>query len=200
MRLYHILLSVVGVIVIFFVVSSMSFSGRYAEGDPLSFVNLSYLMTSKIMLLKHGAPVGGYWTAGWPSFTLQLSASSLSYGGQAKIIEDEFSPFSLLLPGLISFPFTLMLSDELAQDEEDAEDYDLEAIQNRTRLRDDDDDDAATLVGIRRDHEAVSGDNVVFEIGDEDEDEEDGSKKRKVNNRLSGENHRDTDERQGLVG
>jgi hypothetical protein len=35
------------------------------------------------------------------------------------------------------------MSDELAQDEEDAEDYDLEALENRTssRMMDDDDDD-----------------------------------------------------------
>jgi len=94
----------------------------------------------------------------------------------------------------------LMLSDEIAQDEEDAEDYDLEALQHRTALRqEDDEDDAATLVGGRQ--VGVSGDDVVFEIGDEDEDDEDGTKKRKAQNRLSGENHRGTDaERQALVG
>ena len=201
-RLYYILLSVVAVIAIFFVVSSMSFSGRFAEGDPyFFFVNLSYSIASKITLPKRGAPVGGYWMAGWPSFTLQPSASSSSYGVQVKIIEDK-SYFMSFPPDLILFPSTLMLSDELAQDEEDAEDYDLEAIQNRTRLREEDEeDDAATLVGSRRGHEErLGGEDVVFEIGDEDEDEEDGSKKRKVNNRLSGENHRGTDdERQGLV-
>jgi len=95
-----------------------------------------------------------------------------------------------------------MLSDELAQDEEDAEDYDLDAIQHRSRLRqEDDEDDAATLVGGRQGHVGgVSADDVVFEIGDEDEDEEDGSKRRKAQNRLSGENHQGTDvERQALV-
>jgi len=96
-----------------------------------------------------------------------------------------------------------MLSDELAQDEEDAEDYDLEAIQHRTRLPDEDDeDDAATLVGSRRGHpETAAGDDVVFEIGDEDEEDEEASKKRKAPNRLSNENYQGTDaERQGLVG
>lgn len=95
-----------------------------------------------------------------------------------------------------------MLSDEIAQDEEDAEDYDLEAIQHRTRLRqEDDEDDAATLVGGGQGHSmGVSGDDVVFEIGDEDEDEEDKSKKRKGQSRLSGENNFGTDaERQALV-
>lgn len=100
------------------------------------------------------------------------------------------------------FPFsTLMLSDEIAQDEEEAEDYDLEAIQHRTRLRhEDDEDDAATLVGGRQGYVGASGDDVVFEIGDEEDEEEDGSKKRKAQNRLSGENHQGTDvERQALV-
>jgi hypothetical protein len=94
------------------------------------------------------------------------------------------------------------MSDEIAQDEEDAEDYDLEAIQSRTRVRDDedDDDDAATLVGGRRGNpNSLTEDNVVFEIGDEDDDDE-ASKKRKVN-RLSGENGGEPEgERQGLMG
>jgi len=93
------------------------------------------------------------------------------------------------------------MSDEIAQDEEDAEDYDLEAIQHRTRLRDEDeDDDAATLVGGRHGNpHAPANDDVVFEIGDEDEDDEDASKKRKVA-RLSGENHQGSEgEREGLM-
>lgn len=95
-----------------------------------------------------------------------------------------------------------MLSDEIAQDEEDAEDYDLEAIQHRTRLREEDDeDDAATLVGGRQGQSvSVSRDDVVFEIGDEDDDDDDGSKRRKAQNRLSGETNGGTDiERQALV-
>lgn len=93
------------------------------------------------------------------------------------------------------------MSDEIAQDEEDAEDYDLEAIQSRTHVREeDDDDDAATLVGGRRGNPtSLAQDDVVFEIGDEDEDEDEGSKKRKVN-RLSGENRQEPEgERQGLM-
>jgi len=79
----------------------------------------------------------------------------------------------------------LAMSDEVAQDEEDAEDYDLEAIQSRTQAREDDDeDDAATLVAGRQGHHhnSLSDDQVVFQIGDEDEEED--AKKR----RLSGEN------------
>lgn len=92
---------------------------------------------------------------------------------------------------------TLAMSDEVAQDEEDAEDYDLEAIQSRTQAREDDDDDAATLVGGRRGHHqnnSLSDDQVVFQIGDEDEDED--AKKR----RLSGENLEGVQgEREGLM-
>ena len=40
----------------------------------------------------------------------------------------------------------LAMSEELAQEDEDAEDYDMEALERRTRLRDGDDDDDATLV------------------------------------------------------
>ncbi|KAF5388543.1 hypothetical protein D9757_004631 [Collybiopsis confluens] len=63
---------------------------------------------------------------------------------------------------------TLAMSDELAQDEADAEDYDLESLEHRGRVRDDDDD--ATLRGDDPGH-PVGEDSVVFEIGDEDEEE-----------------------------
>ncbi|KAG6862135.1 hypothetical protein C0995_004217 [Termitomyces sp. Mi166 len=118
-RLYYILLGTVVVIAIFFVVSSLSFSGRLAE-------------------------------------------------------------------------------DEIAQDEEDAEDYDLEALSRRTRARDDDDN--ATLVADRGPG-GPAHPEVVFEIGDEEpgsDGEDDVNAKKR---RLSGENRRDTDhERQGLMG
>ncbi|KAG6817752.1 hypothetical protein H0H87_004543 [Tephrocybe sp. NHM501043] len=119
-RLYYILLATVVVIAIFFVVSSMSFSGRLAE-------------------------------------------------------------------------------DEIAQDEEDAEDYDLEALDSRTRARDDDDN--ATLVADRGLGRPVHAEEVVFEIGDEEpgSDGEDDTNVKK--RRLSGENHKGADhERQGLMG
>lgn len=76
--------------------------------------------------------------------------------------------------------FTLLMSDELAQDEEDAEDYDLEAIEHRTEARRRDDDEA-TLVGGRG-AASVNEDAVVFEIGDEDahdlDDDDDANKSR----------------------
>ena len=90
--------------------------------------------------------------------------------------------------------------DELAQEDEDAEDYDLESIQMRTEALGahhmNDDDDAATLVGVHR----PADDAVVFEIGDEDaqelSDDEDSTKKRRGNTtRHEGEEH----EREGLM-
>ena len=91
--------------------------------------------------------------------------------------------------------------DELAQDEEDAEDYDMEALERRTEAlhaHRDDDDDAATLVGHRPG--SMHEDAVVFEIGDEDaqelSDDEDNSKKRRgAAHHDGGEEH----EREGLM-
>jgi hypothetical protein len=99
---------------------------------------------------------------------------------------------------------TLAMSDELAQDEEDAEDYDLESLEHRTHGRmmdDDDDDDDETLVGSRRGGPAsIAEDAVVFEIGDEDDhgsDDEDRHAKRKHNRESSGDGTRR--EREGLM-
>jgi hypothetical protein len=89
--------------------------------------------------------------------------------------------------------------DEIAQDEEDAEDYDMEALEHRTRARDDDDD--ATLVG-RRGPDSLAEDHVVFEIGDED-DEDDASphkKRRGGQNGVSEHHEGEEDERSGLIG
>lgn len=94
---------------------------------------------------------------------------------------------------------TLAMSDEIAQDEEDAEDYDLEALEGRTRARD---DDELTLVGGRRGSpQGLAEDNVVFEIGDEDagsDDEDAPAKKRRAEQRLSGEQP-DGEEGRGLI-
>lgn len=68
------------------------------------------------------------------------------------------------------------MSDELAQEDEDAEDYDLEALELQTHARDDDDDDGATLVGSHRPAAAVGEDSVVFEIGDQDLSDDDEPK------------------------
>jgi hypothetical protein len=100
--------------------------------------------------------------------------------------------------------FTLAMSDELVQDEADAEDYDLESLEHRGvhQPGHDDDDDAATLVGGRR-PTAPADDRVVFEIGDEDahgseDDEEDKNWRGAAapHDRAEGGAH----EREGLMG
>lgn len=97
---------------------------------------------------------------------------------------------------------TLAMFDELAQDEEDAEDYDMEALEQRAEADDayrrHDDDDTATLVG--RGPGSMQEDAVVFEIGDEDahelSDDEDPAKRRRAQGvRHEGEDH----EREGLM-
>lgn len=94
------------------------------------------------------------------------------------------------------------MSDELAQEDEDAEDYDLEAIEARTRMRQDDDDDA-TLVGGRRGPNSIVGeDAVVFEIGDQDLSDDEESKaadKRHRKDSHSDDHHIHDSERQGLM-
>lgn len=96
----------------------------------------------------------------------------------------------------------LAMFDELAQDEEDAEDYDMEALERRTDAlehgRDHDDDDTATLVG--RGPGSMAEDAVVFEIGDEDahelsEDEDPAKKAARRTAHHDGEEH----EREGLM-
>ncbi|KAF4622955.1 hypothetical protein D9613_002182 [Agrocybe pediades] len=161
-RLYYILIFTVFVIAIFFVVSSLSFSGRLAE--------------------DYAAKTGVY---------------------AVKTTEDKSfdSAVNCFCPYLVLFVVsTLFMSDEIAQDEQDAEDYDLETLHSRHHRQDDDDDDAATLVGGRRGNPnaPAGGEDVVFEIGDEDDDEDEASKKAKAI-RLSGENGRGDEERQGLM-
>jgi len=163
-RLHLVLLFAVLVVVAFFVVSSMSFSGRLAEDYVAKTWRLRWWLLDGWLALL---------------YLVCFIAIALIWRPSANNRR-------------------LAMSDEVAQDEEDAEDYDLEAIQSRTQARDDDDeDDAATLVGGRRGHNhntSLSDDQVVFEIGDEDEDED--TKKR----RLSGENLEGVQgEREGLM-
>ncbi|KAJ8702293.1 hypothetical protein PTI98_001024 [Pleurotus ostreatus] len=169
-RLNHILIIIVIVIAIFFVVSSMSFSGRMAE----DYAAQSW--KSRWWLLD-----------GWLALLYLVGFSAIAYLWRPSENNRRLS-----------------MSDELAQDEEDAEDYDLEALESRTHARDDDDDDNATLVGDRRGGPApLRDDHVVFEIGDEDagSDDEDESKKQGRIKLQSSENlPGDVQERQGLIG
>lgn len=99
----------------------------------------------------------------------------------------------------LSLASTLAMSDEIAQDEEDAEDYDLEALNRRTRARDDDDN--ATLVADRG-RGGPAHPEVVFEIGDEDPGSDGEDHVSAKQRRLSVERHgsMDNHERQGLMG
>jgi len=89
-RLHYILLSVVMVIAIFFVISSMSFSGRFAEGSAFFQLPSWCLMILKIMLQILGKRDGGCWMVTWPFSILRPSRSLYSYGAPAKTIEDKF--------------------------------------------------------------------------------------------------------------
>ncbi|KAJ7103331.1 lung seven transmembrane receptor-domain-containing protein [Mycena belliarum] len=153
-NLYRILLFTVLVIAIFFVVSTMSFSGRLAEDYSAKSWRVRWWLLD-----------------GWLALLYLVAFSAISY---------------LWRPSANNR--RLAMSDEIAQDEEDADDYDLESMGQRGRIPEEDDDDAATLVGSRRGgHDVVAEDSVVFEIGDEDgasDDEEEAKKRRR---RLSGE-------------
>ncbi|KAJ7040415.1 lung seven transmembrane receptor-domain-containing protein [Mycena alexandri] len=164
-NLYRILLFTVLVIAVFFVVSTLSFSGRLAEDYSAKSWRVRWWLLD-----------------GWLALLYLVAFSAISY---------------LWRPSANNR--RLAMSDEIAQDEEDAEDYDLESMGQHGRIADDDDDDAATLVGVRRGgHEVVADDNVVFEIGDEDDEDDEEVKKRR--RRLSGEQPRSgEEERRGLM-
>ncbi|TFK36947.1 lung seven transmembrane receptor-domain-containing protein [Crucibulum laeve] len=169
-HLYHILLFAVLVIAAFFVVSSMSFSGRLAEDYAAKSWKLRWWLLD-----------------GWLALLYFVAFAAIAFLWRPSENNRRYIHIS-----------TLAMSDEIAQDEEDAEDYDLEAIQHRTRVRE---DDEATLVGARRGGpDSIAEDNVVFEIGDEDDEDDDAAKKRHAQ-RLSGEAPRGQDsEREGLMG
>ncbi|KAJ6575316.1 lung seven transmembrane receptor-domain-containing protein [Mycena capillaripes] len=166
-NLYRILLFTVVVIAVFFVVSTLSFSGRLAEDYSAKSWRVRWWLLD-----------------GWLALLYLVAFSAISY---------------LWRPSANNR--RLAMSDEIAQDEEDAEDYDLEAMGERGGIKDEDDDDTATLVGSRRGgHDAVAEDNVVFEIGDEDGGSDDEEEMKKRRRRLSGEQQRSgEDERRGLM-
>lgn len=80
------------------------------------------------------------------------------------------------------------MSEELAQDENDAaDDYEIDTLQRRMGTHDDEEDGLGRTHGLR--HEPMSED-VVFEIGDQDSDDDDDPRKRTGAIRLSGEGER----------
>jgi hypothetical protein len=98
----------------------------------------------------------------------------------------------------------LLMSEELAQDDDDAEDYDLEALESRSHTRRTRDDDEATLVGGAGAHAPIVDDAVVFEIGDEDahdlNDEDDDPHKHARRRQSGADEDGHEDERAGLIG
>ncbi|KAH9950867.1 lung seven transmembrane receptor-domain-containing protein [Amylocystis lapponica] len=171
--LYRILLITVLVIAIFFVVSSLTFSGRLAEDYGAKSWKVQWWLLD-----------------GWLALLYLFDFVAIGYLWRPSPNNRRY---------MVS---TLAMFDELAQDDEDAEDYDLEAIERRTDARGmlNDDDDTATLVGQHGG--AVGEDAVVFDIGDEDapelsdDDEATIAKKR----RAQAEQHEGTEhEREGLM-
>ena len=207
-KLQYILLFVVFVISIFFVVSTLTFTGRLAEG---SFQTLCYLVTIWHLMLHsyrlrgkqlEGALVAPGWLA-IPPLLLCVWGYRLPVAAIGQ--QQQMSYFRrLVLPSGPDYQpryLTLLMSDELAQDEEDAEDYDLDAIERRTEARRRDDDEA-TLVGGRG-AASVNDDAVVFEIGDEDahdlSDDDDAHKSRHTSTERTREDSDHSDERVGFL-
>lgn len=146
-RLHWILQFTVLVIAAFFVVSSLSFSGRMAEDYAANSWKVRWWLLD-----------------GWLALLYLVAFSAIAF---------------LWRPS--EHNIRLSMSDELAQDEADADDYDPEALELRTRNHGpDDDDDDATLVGGRRGGAApLPSDEVVFEIGDDDDEGDATPKKRR---------------------
>ncbi|KAH8099260.1 lung seven transmembrane receptor-domain-containing protein [Cristinia sonorae] len=162
--LYRILMFTVGVIVIFFIVSSFVFSGRRAEDYGARSWKIQWWLLD-----------------GWLTLLYLIDFTAISYLWRP-------SPNNR----------RLAMFDEIAQDEEDAEDYDMEALERRTEARGMGmDDDAITLVD--RGPGAVHSDEVVFEIGDDghdgSDDEDSVSAKKRRGPVQEGPEH----EREGLM-
>lgn len=163
--LHRILLLTVLVIAIFFVVSSLTFSGRLAEDYGAKSWKVQWWLLD-----------------GWLALLYLVDFAAIAWLWRP-------SPNNR----------RLAMFDELAQDPDDAEDYDLEALERRADAQAivDGDDDTATLVGTRG-NGSIAEDAVVFDIGDEDADDEDSvsAKKRRTGaDHADGEDH----EREGLM-
>jgi hypothetical protein len=185
-RLHHILLSTVVVILIFFVISSMSFSDRLAEGTLLLVIFLFSILVN-ISYVDYAAKS---WRMRWWLLDAYLAILYfVAFWGIAYLWRPSENNRRLAM------------SDEISQEDEDAEDYDLEALQHRTVARE---DDEITLVNSRREHDALAEDHVVFEIGDEDAGSDDEgeaiAKKRRGERRVSGDKEIGVEEeREGLM-
>ncbi|CAL1694966.1 unnamed protein product [Somion occarium] len=184
--LYRILLLTVLVIAAFFVVSSMTFSGRFAEDYGAKSWKVQWWLLD-----------------GWLALLYLVDFIAIAYLWRPSPNNRRyvFILLFLSLSVLTSLVSTLAMFDEIAQDEEDAEDYDMEALERRTAAMRDDDDDGSTLVGIRGPG-SMAAEEIVFEIGDDGHDGSDdedlsSAKKRRANvTQHEGDEH----EREGLIG
>lgn len=170
-KLQYILLFVVFVISIFFVVSTLTFTGRLAEDYAANSWRARWWLLD-----------------GWLSLLYFVAFGYIAYLWRPSANNSR-----------------LLMSDELAQDEEDAEDYDLDAMESQPdsvlRRRE---DDEATLVGGRGGVASMNEDSVVFEIGDEDahdlSDDEDAHKSRHTSTEHGRDDGDDNaDERAGFL-
>ena len=103
-KLQYILLFVVLVISIFFVVSTLTFTGRLAEGSSRYLVTIWHLILNFLQITrpKAGRCAGGSWTAGYLSSTSSRLGLSPTCGVHRPTTVDELLPFICLLPqGLI---------------------------------------------------------------------------------------------------
>lgn len=163
-RLYWVLVGAVVIIMIFFVVSSMAFSNRMAEGSICCPSLLKRLTALRADYAANSWQSRWWLLDGWLALLYLVVFSTIAYIWRPS--ENNAR---------------LAMSDEIAQDEEEAEDYDMAALEDRMKGDDDDDDaDAHTLVengngngrGRRRGRNSLGDDGVVFEIGDQDSDDD----------------------------
>lgn len=90
--LYRILMMTVFVIAVFFVVSSLTFSGRLAEGTvyiPFTIYCLDLVFCSKITVQNLGRSSGGSLMDGLPSSTSLISLLLVTYGDPHQTTEDK---------------------------------------------------------------------------------------------------------------
>jgi len=154
-RLYWTLVGAVVVIMIFFVVSSMAFSNRLAEGAPFTEPPLSLLTVSSADYAANSWQYRWWFLDAWLAFL---------YLGVFTIIAFFWRPSE--------HNTRLAMSDELAQDEEEADDYDAVALEDRMGK---DDGDEHTLVNGRRGaRQSLDDEGIVFEIGDGQDSDSDG--------------------------
>lgn len=174
-KLHIILILAVLVIAGFFVATSLSFSSRYEEGAQNNSSGIANQLKFSGVVLDFAA---GSWPYRW---WLMDGYLSILYLVVFSAIASLWRP--------TGNNRRLAMSTELAQSEEDAEDYDLDTLDRRDHPKD---LEEAREGQIRLgDRQALGDDEVVFEIGDEGSDKDADEDDRR---------HTGNDERRGLIG